>query len=422
MMTQTWAIFVDAYRELNSKKLFWITMVLSGLVVALFACVGIDERSPTFLWFHIDFLPIDSTMFSPALLYKLLFLNLGLGVWLTWIATILALISTAPIFPDLIAGGAIETVLSKPISRTRLFLTKYAAGLLFVGLQVGVFTGASFLVIGIRGGAWEPGLFLAVPIVVVFFSYLFAVCAVLGLMTRSTIASLLLTILFWFFLYLLNMADAIFVSFREQTEAEIAMRTAQIERAERGTSRMLVRQREAEQRAENGGEQPGGSLPDGASPGEPAGEGTLAAWTPTAEEIDAANPFIAQMRRDNEQSRDGLAQLEWWSGLMFAIKTPLPKTGETISLLSRTLIDMAELEAAEAAASEEDGGSGRDAPPLMPGQEPPELDREAIAEAGGRGTRDEFQSRSVWWVMGTSLAFEAAVLGFGAWRFSRRDF
>jgi len=53
-------------------------------------------------------------------------------------------------------------------------------------------------VLGIRGGVWEPGLFISIPIVVIFFSYLFAICVLLGLITKSTIASLLLTLLIWF--------------------------------------------------------------------------------------------------------------------------------------------------------------------------------------------------------------------------------
>ena len=34
-MTQTCAIFLEAYRSLNSKKLFWIVLILSGLVVSV---------------------------------------------------------------------------------------------------------------------------------------------------------------------------------------------------------------------------------------------------------------------------------------------------------------------------------------------------------------------------------------------------
>src|SRR4029077_12078354 len=96
--------------------------------------------------------------------YKLMFNTLGVGIWLSWIATVLALISTAGIFPDMLTGGSIDLYLSKPISRLRLFFTKYLSALLFVGLQVGLFTLASFLVLGIRGGTWLWGLFLAIPI------------------------------------------------------------------------------------------------------------------------------------------------------------------------------------------------------------------------------------------------------------------
>ena len=40
MLTQTLALLLDAYRELNAKKLFWITMILSGVIVLAFAAVG----------------------------------------------------------------------------------------------------------------------------------------------------------------------------------------------------------------------------------------------------------------------------------------------------------------------------------------------------------------------------------------------
>ena len=171
MITQTIALFVDAYRELNAKKLFWITMMLSGLVVLVYAAIGINEEGIFFLWFKIPTpVPIDSTTLPPAILYKQLFLSLGIKIWLAWVATILALVSTAGIIPEMISGGSIEMLLSKPISRWRLFLTKYATGLLFAALQVGAFTAASVLVIGIWGGVGEPGLFLAMRLVGVWFS------------------------------------------------------------------------------------------------------------------------------------------------------------------------------------------------------------------------------------------------------------
>ena len=70
-----------------------------------------------------------------------------------------------------------------------IFMGVMAAGLLFVALQVAIFATASYFVIGIRGGSWEPGVFLAIPLVVCFFSYLYAVSVFFGVLTRSTLAA-----------------------------------------------------------------------------------------------------------------------------------------------------------------------------------------------------------------------------------------
>jgi len=151
-VTQTLAIFLDAYRDLNSRKLFWLAIVLSGLVVLIVGALGIDERGVTVLGFSFESKFLNSVFFPPDVFYKIVFSTLGINIWLTWVAAILALISTASIVPDLVASGSIDMMLSKPITRTRLFLTRWVTGLFFAGIQALVFVTASFLVIGIRGG------------------------------------------------------------------------------------------------------------------------------------------------------------------------------------------------------------------------------------------------------------------------------
>ena len=49
MIRQTVALFIDAYRELNARKLFWITLILSVIVVVAFALLGINDRGISFL-------------------------------------------------------------------------------------------------------------------------------------------------------------------------------------------------------------------------------------------------------------------------------------------------------------------------------------------------------------------------------------
>ena len=153
---QTWAIVVAAYRELNARKLFWLSLVLSGVIVAAIAGLGLDEDGISVFGWTFESPFFNSSVVPPATFYKLLFTNLGVEWWLGLGSTVLALVSTAGIVPDLVSGGAIDMMLSRPIGRGRLFLTKWMTGLLFTSLQVFVFTGACFLVIGLRGGSSCP--------------------------------------------------------------------------------------------------------------------------------------------------------------------------------------------------------------------------------------------------------------------------
>lgn len=385
MMTQTLALLHDTYRELNSKKLFWISLAISGLIVAAFAAMGVTKTGVTLLVWEID-LPFMEVMdLTPERFYKLLFTRFGVGFWLSWLGAILALVSTAGMIPDFIASGAVELTLSKPVSRVRLFLTKYACGLLFVTLQVAVFTTASFLVIGIRGGVWEFGLFLAVPLVVIFFSYLFAICVLLGLLTRSTIASLLLTLLCWLFFFCLNAADAIIIQGTEMNAIRQEMTTARIERMEKATVAAIKRGREA-------GEE-----------GDPEAP-------PTAEELDKANPRLAEARTTLERARRQQPRWATATRIVVSVKTVFPKTSETIQLIDRWVMEAAKLE--KLPGGESDADSFQFGGPMSP-QEQRLLQTRVEARLRGR---------TVWWVLGTSLAFESLVLGLACLVFARRDF
>jgi len=389
-MRQTFALLVDAYRELNHRRLFWITLVLSGLVVLAFAAIGNDEEGLTILHWSIPF-PFVSTNFIPrADFYKFVFANLGVGFWLSWIATIIALISTASILPDFVDRGSIDLMLSKPIGRTRLFLTKFVTGLLFAAMQVTVFTVASFLVIGVRGGDWEPWLFVAIPLVIIFFSYLFAVQAVVGMMTRSVIASIIAVMLFWLTLFLVQSGDGITLAWRVTQEIIVERKEARIVKLE-------DRAFEAEEiRAE---------MRDAAELGDPDAEERLADAT---NEADLAAARLIAVQEELVEDRDVLEKAVFVNGWLHTLNTVLPKTGETIDILERLLREWAGL--------------------VIPGPDEDDDTRRQFGEmVGGREFEERMtaaldESHSFQWVLGTSLAFEALVLGIGAVWFSRRDF
>ena len=72
---------------------------------------------------------------------------------------------------------------------------KFATSLLFVLLQVTLFCVGVFLCMGIRLGDWEWKIFAAIPVVTLFFSYLFSVNVLFGVWTRSALAALLITMM-----------------------------------------------------------------------------------------------------------------------------------------------------------------------------------------------------------------------------------
>lgn len=389
---QSRALLLDAYRELNSKKLFWITLLLSVLVVGTIGIFGINEKGLTVLWWEFNLPLLNTKLIPKPLFYKFAFANVAVPIWLTWGASILALISVSSVFPDFLAGGAIELTLSKPVGRARLYLTKFFMGLLFVAMQVAAFAFTSFLVIGLRGGGWESRLFLAVPIVLLFFTYLFSVNALLGLLTRSTIAALLLTLLFWVMLFGLNTTDGIFIQQRVQAESALEKSQRRVERLEKSA-------RTALDKAKEDGREIliDGKLPEGA-----------------ADELEAALPLLKSARKDHASNQESQRDWQRYCDYIYLTKTFFPKTNETIGLLNRHLLGPEDRD--RIAQFVRRGAENRGYDP-----DSDEPSRRGDPEAGLRA-EDAFRGRSQFWVMGTSAIFVVVMLGLGAFIFSRRDF
>ncbi len=393
MITQTLAIFYDAYRRINARKMFWIVLALSLVVVIAMACVGFDADGLSILWWNLTSASEFSTqhMSAPAFYKFYLLQTIGIDIWLSWVACILAIISTAGIFPDFLSGGSIDLSLSKPIGRVRLFLTQYVAGLLFVTLQVAVFSVGSFLVIGFRADSWDPKILMAIPLVVCFFSYLFSVCALLGVVTKSTLASLLLTLLFWFLLWGLHSTESSFGTLAimegqrvEQLEQEIAESNALLVESQPATNRGEEdRDREHTREAPRSESQPATNR---------------AAKDPDRRHViefdltmEDQKERLARQKRELAAKRKTIEWMREAQDILVKVKTFLPKTTETVQLLQRVLVEANELP--------------------FEGNKGPE--QRIVAEQ---------RSRSVGWIVGTSLGFEAVILAIGAWFFRRRDF
>ena len=123
----------------------------------------------------------------PGILDKFV-LSIGLAI---------ALLVTASIIPETFEPGSLNLLLSKPISRSGLFLSKFVGGCVFIALcAVYLFTGI-WLWLGLALGVWENAILYSIALYVIVFGIYYSVSALVGLVTRSTILSVIMTILFW---------------------------------------------------------------------------------------------------------------------------------------------------------------------------------------------------------------------------------
>lgn len=224
---QFWAIIVDSFRESRDRKIFWVMLLMTAIIVLAMASVGFQGDRVTFFFGSLS---TETDQFNPLVemgrtrivgLVVYLIVTLLFG----WAGIILMLVATASFFPHFLERGVIDTVLAKPISRPRLFLYKYFAGMVFVLEQAVFFVGATFLVMGLRWGIWSPGYLLTAPLLVVLFSYIYCVSVWVALKTRSSVAAILIGLAAWAVFAMVHQAPGIFEAFPKLKERRVLYTT-----------------------------------------------------------------------------------------------------------------------------------------------------------------------------------------------------
>lgn len=227
---QFWAIIIDSFRESLDRKVFWVLLALTLLVGLAMLSVGFDGDQIQFffgLW-EIDFgFYNPASDLGPSRLAGVVVYGLLAGM-LGSIGMVLMIVATASVFPSLMASGTIDSLLSKPIGRPRLFLYKYVATMVFVLLQATIFVGVTFLVMGLRWGVWRPGYLLSVPLVVLLFSYVYCVSVLVAVKTRSTVAAILVSLGAWVCFAMIHNAPLVFEFFPSLKENRLMYNTIRV--------------------------------------------------------------------------------------------------------------------------------------------------------------------------------------------------
>lgn len=123
----------------------------------------------------------------------------GFSVFLYFLCTFLAIFATAHLVPRMQEKGTIDLYLARPVSRVRLLLSRYVAGLILAGSNVLYLMGSIWLIVGWKTHVFNLRFLLGGSIIFLIIAVLLAFAFLVGVFTSSTAVSIMTTYGIFFF-------------------------------------------------------------------------------------------------------------------------------------------------------------------------------------------------------------------------------
>lgn len=125
------------------------------------------------------------------------------------IGVLIAIVVTSWIVPTMLEAGAIDLLLSKPVSRPLLFLSKFAGGCAFIFVSAAFLISGTWLICGSRLGIWNTGLLWTIPVFVFVFAIYYSVSTLAAVFWRNAIVSVIVSVVFWGVCFTMGLTKAL---------------------------------------------------------------------------------------------------------------------------------------------------------------------------------------------------------------------
>ena len=204
----TRALFSDALAQVLDNKVFRLLVVLVGIMVLPTFLIGLQEDSVVILfgtweyfyedlfgWLGLPFPGLGQAHIFLIQAIQQIFVDVFAGSF----GVTIAVAASAFFVPRMLEKGAADTLFSKPVSRTTLLLSRYFAGLVFVAILSVVLVSGMHIGLLLNSGYSDPGFLWSILTLVYIFAILHAFSMFVGVITRSTVASILTTLMFFMF-------------------------------------------------------------------------------------------------------------------------------------------------------------------------------------------------------------------------------
>jgi len=108
-------------------------------------------------------------------------------------AILLAIFATGSLVPHMLEKGAIDLLLSKPVSRPVLLLSRYLGALLVAGANLIYLVGGVGVILALKTGVFNSGFVLSGLMMTLYFGALLAFLVLCGVLMRSTTIGIMMT-------------------------------------------------------------------------------------------------------------------------------------------------------------------------------------------------------------------------------------
>jgi hypothetical protein len=226
----------DTFRQSAASRISWVMTVVIGMVILLCLSAGfsgipdpaqvppghprerIRAKDAAKIKEHVEGGPVDVIGGDMTLLFGAIrmpvlrdrersvrLVHLILAGWVADTAgVLLALVCTAGFLPAFLEPSCATVLLAKPVPRWSLLMGKFLGVLLFVLVQATVFVLGTWAALGFKTNVWDMNYLFALPLLMLHFSVFFSFSTFMAVWTRSTIACIFGTLLFWLMCWGMN--------------------------------------------------------------------------------------------------------------------------------------------------------------------------------------------------------------------------
>jgi len=117
----------------------------------------------------------------------------GLAGFLFGVGLFLSIFATANLVPVMVEKGYVDLLLSKPLSRTALFLGRYLGALSVVGINLFYLITGVWLILGLKTGVWRTGILWGGGVILVMYGIFLGFMMLVGVLTRSSSITIMLS-------------------------------------------------------------------------------------------------------------------------------------------------------------------------------------------------------------------------------------